>query len=197
MLFRDTNHIGLDADSITDATPEFVLVGSAASNVQIDGAGVKVGNNVYRYQLSKKDNQLPLFEGRHDLRPAQHDRDPVHRRRLQGHRGRDQQGSSQAFYVNLVTGGGPNAAADAPTQIPTAELLSPFSGSTLSVRSLISRPYIDVNFNTGGAGVLTGIDGDELALTGPGAVNLDIDGAPDRAAARACSATSSRPRPAS
>ena len=153
VLFRDTNHIGLDADSITDATPEFVLVGSAASNVQIDGAGVKVGNNVYRFALSKKDRPAAAVQGRHDLRSAQHDRGPVHRRRVQGHRGRDQQGLQPGLLRQPRHAAARTPRADAPAQIPTAELLSPFSGSTLSVRTLISRPYIDVNFNTGGAGV--------------------------------------------
>ena len=110
-----------------------MLVGSAASNVQIDGAGVKVGNNVYRFQLSKKDNQLPLFKADTTFDP----RNTIEIQFIAGAfkdiAGATNKASSQAFYVNLVTGSGPNAAADAPTQIPTAELLSPFSGSTLSV----------------------------------------------------------------
>jgi hypothetical protein len=59
--------------------------------------------------------------------------------------------------------------------VPTATLLSPFGGSTVNVRTLIARPYIDVVFSPAGPGKVVGVNGNELLISGPGAENLATD----------------------
>jgi len=61
--------------------------------------------------------------------------------------------------------------------VPTAQLASPFNGATVSLQSLLTRPYIDVTFTGIGAGgtIAWGtVRGDEIKLSGPGAQNLDL-----------------------
>src|SRR5262249_19867562 len=84
-------------------------------------------------------------------------------------------GAASNVQFNLFSTAAPPSGttiATAPA-IPVPMLTSPLNGATFNLQSLQARPYIDVIFTKG---TLTGIDGDELKLSGAGTANLDLTG---------------------
>ena len=93
-LRRRSAAIAMTADSITDAAVEFVLVGAAAANVVVNGAGAKVGDEPLPLPLQL--HRALFADGR---RPAQHRRGPVPRRLVPRRARRPNKGETEFFYV--------------------------------------------------------------------------------------------------
>ncbi|HET6548786.1 MAG TPA: calcium-binding protein, partial [Solirubrobacter sp.] len=177
VLFKDVNFLGIKADTITDGTPEFTIGGSAAGNVLVNGAGVQIdpsNPNLFRYSISKQDSSKPFFKT-----DASAGARPTVEVTFLANSFTDNQGASNGFDVETFWVYQPPQqalAADGPAPVvPQVMLLSPFNGTTINAKSLNTRPYLDVVFLPGQAGKLVGIDGNELRITGPGAINVATD----------------------
>ena len=60
--------------------------------------------------------------------------------------------------------------------VPTAVVEAWLAGNTVSLQSLLTRPYVDVTFTGLGGGTVGGISGGKLLqLKGEGAQNVDVD----------------------
>ena len=79
-IFRDPNFLGINADTITDPTDEFIISGPGG-NVAVNGAAVEVDPTnpfLFRYFLEKIDENEDLFTlGGEPAGPAQHGADRV------------------------------------------------------------------------------------------------------------------------
>ena len=175
VLFKDTNFVGISAESIVDGAEEFVIGGGGAANVIVNGAGVQIdpsNPNLFRYTITKANNSLPFFSND----PNTPTRGTVEITFLAS-RFNDSQGASngfdsETFFIFIPPQANPTQLAGI---VPTAMLLSPFNGATVNAKTLNARPYIDVVFMTGGPGKVVGINGNEIRITGPGATNIATD----------------------
>src|SRR5207302_327075 len=154
----DGNGVGIDNDSIIDGDAEFLLSGNALGNVVVNGHPTRPdasNPNLYRYS----------FTGSFSLPTSPDPLDPYNTIQIAflpqtfQDRGRSNNNASvQQFTLAADTAG-------TSVTVPLATLAAPFTGQTVSLQSLLTRPYIDVTF-TGikPGGTLTGIDGDEILL---------------------------------
>jgi len=163
VVFNDVNRVGLNEASITDDTPEFVLVGTAAAGVTINGRAEKVldaiNDRTYRYSFlgefqDATDNQVEVKFLPNSFSDTMGANNVV---------------ESEQFTLYFSAPGDP-----APSPSPTASLANPFNGAVVSKQSLNARRFIDVTFIAPGGGQVTGINGDEIRLSGTGTVNLDL-----------------------
>ncbi|HEX9569566.1 MAG TPA: hypothetical protein VF987_07795, partial [Rhodospirillales bacterium] len=164
VVYNDVNRVGLNEDSITDNTAEFVLLGPGASSVTVNGAATKVttANNdrTFRY----------TFTGSFDAGGL----DKLIEIQFLANTYADTLGANNAvgidrFFIKAT----PPAPGELPP--PTARLANPFSGAEVSKQSISAKRYIDVTFLAPGGGTITGINGDEIKLSGAGAANLDLN----------------------
>ena len=180
VLFKDTNFVGIKAETIIDGAEEFVIGGTGAANVIVNGAGVQIdpsNPNLFRYRLTKANNNLPFFQAD----PNDPRRGTVEVTFLEN-RFTDNQGASNGFDVEVFYafipsqqgGFGVQSTSNDPGPVPTAMLLSPFNGSTVNAKTLNAKPWIDVLYIPGAPGTkVIGIDGvKEVRITGPGASNV-------------------------
>ncbi|MHB1244367.1 MAG: hypothetical protein ACYC1P_13355, partial [Gaiellaceae bacterium] len=172
VYFRDTNMSGFDVATITDDAAEFVLLGAAASGVTVNGRAIQVDpNNPNLFKYSYTGNFTTPNAASDPYNTVVVNFVPGSFRDVRGAVNVEE---TQTFNVF--------AAAGSPDFVPAPTLANPFNGTTINLRSFLTRPYIDVTFTPGANGIVeeASIDGNEIRLTGAAAVNfmLNANGTP-------------------
>ncbi len=179
VLFKDTNFVGIKADTIgvNDGAAEFVIGGAGAGNVIVNGLGVQVdpsNPNLFRYTITKADSTKPFFAAD----AVGGTRGTVEVTFLQN-TFTDMQGATngwdfETFYVVPIPPNPQTPVTASP--VPTAMLLTPFNGTVVNAKTLNAKPWIDVIFMPGGAGTkVIGVTGNEIRILGAGASNIAVD----------------------
>src|SRR5262249_22993901 len=79
--------------------------------------------------------------------------------------------STQRFSIRAT----PPPQGTPPQPIPSVQLANPLNGTSMSIGTFQTRPYLDVTFGPGVTGAtFIGIDGNELQLSGAGAAHLAL-----------------------
>ncbi|HEX4525985.1 MAG TPA: VCBS repeat-containing protein, partial [Gaiellaceae bacterium] len=170
--FTDQNGAGMKDSTILDATPEFEFLvnGSAAAGVTINGTPTKVAGtaNTYRYTFTGNLPTSGVF-GIHFLPGSFSDNTGS------GATGVNSADTTQQSFIVQAEGGKPG---------PTASLASPGDGDSLTAQALNAKHYIDVTFETHDGSVVdkTTIENHpapfKLSGTGIGDLAVDVNGVP-------------------
>ncbi|MDX6411753.1 MAG: large repetitive protein, partial [Gaiellaceae bacterium] len=167
--FNDVNGVGINAASITDATAEFLLLGKSAEDVTlttVTQVAPTSNPGLFRYNFTGAFKEAGSTDPNNTVQVVF----------LPGSWS-DARGTSNAassFQFNLFDPpGDPNPVLATQAPVPVPQLASPLNASTVNLQLMRTRPYIDVTF---AKGTLTGIDGDEIKLSGTGAANFDLTG---------------------
>ena len=169
VVFNDVNRVGLNDGLITDDPQEFDLIGPGAANVRVNGAATRIDGRTFRYSFSGS------FTNTAD--------DVVEVRFRKGAfadaRGAENATEAEQFTLYFSASLAPNDTLPAPA--PVAILASPFAGSVVSKQSINAVRYIDVTFGVPSGGTLLEgtINGDEFRLSGPGSLNIGVNGPAD------------------
>ena len=146
VVYDTLNPGGMNASTITDAQPEFILTG-VGSGLVVNGQATQVDPNdprTFRYSFTGSLSG-PGTVGVEFIAGSFTDA-----------AGASGAASAQSFYV--YADGGDS------TPPPTAVLVGPGSGAVVNASTLAARGYIDVKFL--GSGAIAGVNGDEFQLLG-------------------------------
>lgn len=162
VVFNDVNGVGLNENSITDDSQEFILTidGNTPDTygVTINGRAEKVGeSNVYRYNFT---GTFPEGDVQLKFLPQAWS---------------DTSGANNVTETEHFTIAAKNQG-ELPAPAPTAMLGNPANGASVNLKTLITRAYIDVTFLVPeGLQLDAGsIDGDEFTLSGTGVADAWI-----------------------
>ena len=159
--FSDPNNLGLNASTITDASPEFTVTlnGQSVPGLTFVGTPTAVPGfiNTYRYAFSG------TFPTAGDVS-------------IQFAAGAFADSGGHANFAATEGFSLVNPASDGtlPAPAPTAILGSPADGTSIDASSLNARRYLDVTFLTRGPSPIdpTSINGDEITVSGTGATDV-------------------------
>ena len=174
VVFDDVNRSGFDGnnarDSITDTTAEFTVVSNSINDVVFDTVPTLVddapNDRTYRYNFTGQ------FAIPNNPTPTQ----KLVEITFLDNSWNDASGAvstagAERFHLTPT----PQSPEDPlPPAPPTAILTSPFSGALVSKQSMNAKRFIDVTFLTPSGGTLSGIDGDEIKLSGTGTTNISL-----------------------
>ena len=162
--FTDQSGAGLNLSSITDATAELTLTGTAAAGVVLSGAPTQVDPTndpgLFRYAFTGSFTAPTSGYDTVGFQFAASSFADAH--------GTTNAASSGQFYVYTDPPANPNAPV-----VPTVQLASPMNGATIGSTTFGARPYIDISFNPGvTGGVVSLLPGFQITLSGAGAAHL-------------------------